>query len=51
MNAVNATRPEIATVGAGSLRARLDLLLQHAITLENFEADVTQLCQANVEIY
>ena len=49
MNAVNATRPEIAAIGAGSLRARLDLLLQHTITLENFEADVTQLCQANTE--
>ena len=49
MNAVNATRPDIASIGPGSLRARLDLLLQHAITLENFEADVAQLCQANSE--
>ena len=49
MNAVNATRPDIASIGPGSLRARLDLLLQHAITLENFEADVTRLCQANSE--
>ena len=49
MNAVNATRPDIAAIGPGSLRARLDLLLQHAITLENFEADVARLCQANSE--
>ena len=49
MNAVNATRPDIASIGPGSLRARLDLLLQHAITLEHFEADVTRLCQANSE--
>ncbi len=49
MNAVNATRPDIATIGPGSLRARLDLLLQHAITLESFEADVASLCQANGE--
>ncbi len=49
MNAVNATRPDIANIGPGSLRARLDLLLQHAITLESFEADVTRLCQANSE--
>ena len=49
MNAVNATRPDIGPIGPGSLRARLDLLLQHAITLENFEADVARLCQANTE--
>jgi serine/threonine protein kinase len=49
MNAVNATRPDIASIGPGSLRARLDLLLQHAITLEHFEADVTRLCQVNSE--
>jgi eukaryotic-like serine/threonine-protein kinase len=47
MNAVNAARPEIAAIGPGSLRARMDLLLQRAITLENFEADVARLCQAN----
>jgi len=49
MNAVNAARPDIAPLGHTSLRARLDLLLQRAITLEDFETDVARLCQANAE--
>lgn len=49
MNAVNATRSELAAIGPGSLRVRLDSLLQHSITLESFEADVTRLCQVNSE--
>lgn len=49
MNAVNAARPDIAPLGHTSLRVRLDLLLQRAITLEDFETDVARLCQANAE--
>ncbi len=49
MKAVNAARPDIAPLRHASLRACLDALLQHTITLEDFEADVARLCQANAE--